>query len=49
MKLEQVLLDILLCPDCKRSLTVDNDNEELTDALDRTKVALVRVQELSLW
>lgn len=29
MKLDPVLLDILVCPDCKGSLTVDHDNEEL--------------------
>jgi uncharacterized protein YbaR (Trm112 family) len=29
MKLDPVLLDILVCPDCKGSLTVDYDNEEL--------------------
>lgn len=29
MKLDPVLLDILVCPDCKGSLTVDYDNDEL--------------------
>ncbi|MDX6317942.1 MAG: uncharacterized protein QOD35_1342 [Nocardioidaceae bacterium] len=29
MKLDPVLLDILVCPDCKGSLTVDYDNQEL--------------------
>ena len=29
MKLDPVLLDILVCPDCKGSLTVYYDNEEL--------------------
>jgi uncharacterized protein YbaR (Trm112 family) len=29
VKLDPVLLDILVCPDCKGSLTVDYDNEEL--------------------
>jgi uncharacterized protein YbaR (Trm112 family) len=29
MKLDPVLLDILVCPDCKGSLTVDYDSEEL--------------------
>jgi uncharacterized protein len=29
MKLDPVLLDIVVCPDCKGSLTVDYDNEEL--------------------
>ena len=30
MKLDPVLLEILVCPDCKGSLTVDVDNEELS-------------------
>ena len=29
MKLDPVLLEILVCPDCKGSLTVDQDNDEL--------------------
>jgi uncharacterized protein YbaR (Trm112 family) len=29
VKLDPVLLDILVCPDCKGSLTVDYDNDEL--------------------
>ncbi len=29
MKLDPVLLDILVCPDCKGSLTVDDEHEEL--------------------
>ena len=29
MKLDPVLLDILVCPDCKGSLTVDEAAEEL--------------------
>ncbi len=29
MKLDPVLLDILVCPDCKGSLTVDDEREEL--------------------
>jgi uncharacterized protein YbaR (Trm112 family) len=29
VKLDSVLLDILVCPDCKGSLTVDHDNDEL--------------------
>lgn len=29
MKLDPVLLEILVCPDCKGPLTVDNDNDEL--------------------
>ncbi len=29
MKLDPVLLEILVCPDCKRPLTVDDDNNEL--------------------
>jgi uncharacterized protein len=29
MKLDPVLLDILVCPDCKGSLTVDHDHDEL--------------------
>jgi uncharacterized protein len=29
MKLDPVLLDILVCPDCKGSLTVDETAEEL--------------------
>lgn len=29
MKLDPVLLEILVCPDCKGSLTVDHDHEEL--------------------
>lgn len=29
MKLDPVLLEILVCPDCKGSLSVDNDNDEL--------------------
>ncbi len=29
MKLDPVLLDILVCPDCKGSLTVDYDHDEL--------------------
>jgi uncharacterized protein YbaR (Trm112 family) len=29
VKLDPVLLDILVCPDCKGSLTVDYDHEEL--------------------
>jgi uncharacterized protein YbaR (Trm112 family) len=29
MKLDPILLDILVCPDCKGSLTVDYDNDEL--------------------
>lgn len=29
MKLDPVLLEILVCPDCKSSLTVDDDNNEL--------------------
>jgi uncharacterized protein YbaR (Trm112 family) len=29
VKLDPVLLEILVCPDCKSSLTVDNDNAEL--------------------
>jgi uncharacterized protein len=29
VKLDPVLLDILVCPDCKGSLTVDYDSEEL--------------------
>jgi uncharacterized protein YbaR (Trm112 family) len=29
MKLDPVLLEILVCPDCKGSLTVDNDHDEL--------------------
>ncbi|MEJ7743331.1 MAG: Trm112 family protein [Nocardioidaceae bacterium] len=29
MNLDPVLLEILVCPDCKGSLTVDQDNEEL--------------------
>ncbi len=30
MNLDPVLLDILVCPDCKGSLTVDQDNDELS-------------------
>ena len=29
MKLDPVLLEILVCPDCKGSLTVDQDHDEL--------------------
>jgi uncharacterized protein YbaR (Trm112 family) len=29
MKLDPLLLEILVCPDCKGSLTVDDANEEL--------------------
>lgn len=29
MKLDPVLLEILVCPDCKGSLTVDHDHDEL--------------------
>jgi len=29
VKLDPVLLEILVCPDCKGSLTVDQDNDEL--------------------
>jgi uncharacterized protein YbaR (Trm112 family) len=29
VKLDPVLLDILVCPDCKGTLTVDYDSEEL--------------------
>ncbi len=29
MNLDPVLLDVLVCPDCKGTLTVDHDNEEL--------------------
>jgi uncharacterized protein len=29
MKLDPVLLEILVCPDCKGSLTVDYEHEEL--------------------
>ncbi len=29
MNLDPVLLEILVCPDCKGSLTVDQDNDEL--------------------
>lgn len=29
MKLDPVLLEILVCPACKSSLDVDNDNDEL--------------------
>lgn len=29
MRLDPVLLDILVCPDCKGSLTVDHDHDEL--------------------
>ncbi len=29
MKLDPVLLEILVCPDCKGSLTVDDENSEL--------------------
>ncbi len=29
MKLDPMLLDILVCPACKGSLTVDQDNDEL--------------------
>lgn len=29
MRLDPVLLDILVCPDCKGSLTVDHDRDEL--------------------
>lgn len=29
MKLDPVLLDVLVCPDCKGTLTVDHDHEEL--------------------
>lgn len=29
MRLDPVLLDILVCPDCKGSLTVDHDHNEL--------------------
>lgn len=29
MNLDPVLLEILVCPDCKGSLTVDEDNDEL--------------------
>lgn len=29
MKLDPVLLEILVCPDCKSTLTVDTDNDEL--------------------
>lgn len=29
MKLDPVLLDVLVCPDCKGTLTVDHDSEEL--------------------
>jgi len=29
VNLDPVLLDILVCPDCKGSLTVDHDNDEL--------------------
>ncbi len=29
MNLDPVLLEILVCPDCKGSLTVDYDNDEL--------------------
>lgn len=29
MNLDPVLLEILVCPDCKGSLTVDHDNDEL--------------------
>lgn len=30
MKLDPVLLEILVCPDCKGDLRVDDDNDELT-------------------
>ncbi len=29
MKLDPILLEILVCPDCKGSLTVDHDHDEL--------------------
>jgi uncharacterized protein YbaR (Trm112 family) len=29
VKLDPVLLEILVCPDCKGSLTVDQDHDEL--------------------
>lgn len=29
MRLDPVLLEILVCPDCKGSLTVDDDHDEL--------------------
>jgi hypothetical protein len=29
VRLDPVLLDILVCPDCKGSLTVDHDHDEL--------------------
>jgi uncharacterized protein YbaR (Trm112 family) len=29
VKLDPVLLEILVCPDCKGSLTVDHDHDEL--------------------
>jgi uncharacterized protein len=29
MKLDPVLLEILVCPDCKGSLTVDHEHQEL--------------------
>ncbi len=29
MNLDPVLLDVLVCPDCKGTLTVDHDHEEL--------------------
>ncbi len=29
MRLDPVLLEILVCPDCKSSLTVDHDHDEL--------------------